>query len=544
MNILNTPQFTGKTKGAKASGGDVLNVLGNHKQLTPEQLKALQAKGKLKGDSGVFETLLKESNQKQNPKLAKLAANKNLKDPLAAKQTKGMPGQQLLANQQLAPEQKQVSNPAAQKNHGKVQDEVKGQIKSQVKGHGKVQAQVIDPKLQNRIPNIAPQGKQVQQRTLTPGMKQQAQAGIKNHNRDVMNQPVGAEVGKLQIPIQKGNHQVTPQGERPVARVLKLGQSKNIKATQNNPQINAGQLGKMNNPQVQAQNNVVMNQRPVAMVGPQAQSMNATQKASVHAAQNKAPVKNSNLVDFSTFMKKQNPQAKNRIASKHAAYEKKAAKKSMFKSRIDKTLPHAVKKQATPTKLQDVMFKGKNEEMGANLDQQMNNQNIQNVGKAAAATVGTEQTAKVFDMAQMTGTNTSEEVIAKIQDYAIQTKFSNEPQLEFTFKHHDLGQIDLTVQKAVGDQMNILVGANSTEAMKFFTQNQGELLQSLTQAGISVADFKLESSGKSNNQNLSQNSGGNGQNTQKEHQSQSGQRQEEQQKRAELWDQLKDKEAA
>ena len=72
------------------------------------------------------------------------------------------------------------------------------------------------------------------------------------------------------------------------------------------------------------------------------------------------------------------------------------------------------------------------------------------------------------------------------------------------FRHQELGQVDLTIQKAGGDQLNIMVGANSTEAMKFFTQNRGELLQSLTQAGVSVGDFKLDSSSKSNNQNLSQ----------------------------------------
>ena len=171
-------------------------------------------------------------------------------------------------------------------------------------------------------------------------------------------------------------------------------------------------------------------------------------------------------------------------------------------------------------------FNTQKEDVSAGLEQNMNNQNIQVVAKAATAGVATEGAAKVFDINTMNSSMGADEVIAKIQDYAIQTKFSNEPQLDFSFKHNELGQIDLTVQKGAGDQLNIMIGANSTEGMKFFAQNKGELLQSLTHAGISVGDFKLDSSGKSNNQNLSQNNGGNGQSTNKEHQSQSGQRQE------------------
>ena len=378
MKLFNTQQIQAKGKGAKAFGSNMLDVLGNHKHLTPEQMKALKAKGKLNTNPEAFETLLKDSKN------------------------------------QLASKKQTVTNKSG--------------------------AQTLAKQI---IPN-------------------------------------------------------------------------NLKAAPKQPTLikNAGVQAKSQTPQ-HAQK-TVMNQ-------------------------------SSKLVDFNSFMKKQSPQAKTRIQANQASYAKKNAHKSMFKAKIDESLPHVAKKPVAQTKLQDVMFKSGDQSADMNMtpEQQFSNQQLLgNTAKVATAGAAIDQTAKVFDMNQIPTTASADEVIAKIQDYAIQTKVNNEPQLDFSFRHQDLGQVDLTIQKAGGDQLNILVGANSTEAMKFFTQNQGELLQSLTQAGVSVADFKLDSSSKSNNQNLSQNSNGNNQDTHKQHQSESGQRQEEQQRRSELWDQLKDKEAA
>lgn len=499
---MNTPQIQGKAKGAKASGQNMLDVLGNHKNLTPEQMKALKAKGKLNNSNPeAFETLLNDS-----------------KNQLAGKNASQKQTASLLQNTSKQPTAKNL----------------------------------VPNKLQQAAPQASAQvSKQVDPRLAKAmGLKTQ-QPQLKNHNKDIMNQPVGPEFNQKMMPKQAQNHQVVPQGETKVARVLKLGQSKNIKATQNNPEVKLAkntQQMPMTSKQVELAGRLETRIPQVATKqSPMAQAVPAQMMAlNVQQTQKAAVANNPKLVDFNSFMKKQSPQAKARIQASQASYAKKNTHKSMFKAKIDESLPHVAKKPMAQTKLQDVMFKSADQSADMNMtpEQQMANQNMMNVGKVGAAVVGTEQVAKVFDMNQMPANATADEVIAKIQDYAIQTKVNNEPQLDFSFRHQELGQVDLTIQKAGGDQLNILVGANSTEAMKFFTQNQGELLQSLTQAGVSVGDFKLDSSSKSNNQNLSQNSNGNSQDTHREHQSESGQRQEEQQRRAELWDQLKDKEAA
>jgi len=502
----------GKAKEAKAAPGNVLDVLGNHKQLTPEQAKALQKLGKIKQDNGGFETILKDSQKNQMP------------------ETKGD------VKELLSTGKKQI--PALQLKKESVQANPKFDMET---------APVLGKK----------QGLRQTAKLHQSALNSQVKPELNVHNKDILNQAVSPEVAQVKMPMKQAiNHQVTPQGDTQIARVLKLGQSKNLKASQNNPQVDQAKLGNQSEainikaaqaPKV-AQAAKMMNPlnqgiQAQAQVLPQQAMPTAAAIASTQLATNKAPIKNSNLVDFDTFMKKQNPQTRNRIATQHNIYENK--NKSMFNAKkIDDSLPEVVRKPATQTKLQDVMYGSKSENMSTTMDQQMNNSNMQVMTKAAPVAVGAEQTAKVFDMSNMNASMKSDEVIAKIQDYAIQTKFSNEPQLDFTFNHSELGQVDLTVQKAAGDQLNIMIGANSVEGIKFFNQNQGELLQSLTQAGISVGDFKLDSSSKSNNQNLSQNSSGNGQGTHKEHQSESGQRQEERQRRSDLWDQIKDKEAA
>jgi hypothetical protein len=58
--------------------------------------------------------------------------------------------------------------------------------------------------------------------------------------------------------------------------------------------------------------------------------------------------------------------------------------------------------------------------------------------------------------------------------------------------------VDLVVQKAHGDQVSIMINTHSMEGSKFFTKNQGELLQTLVQSGVNVSDLKLDSSSNTN----------------------------------------------
>ena len=99
--------------------------------------------------------------------------------------------------------------------------------------------------------------------------------------------------------------------------------------------------------------------------------------------------------------------------------------------------------------------------------------------------------------------------------------------------------------KGAGDQVNILISAQSAEGAKFFQQHHNELMQSLNQAGVQVADFKLDTSSQSNN-NSQQDSSRQFNGQEKQHaQHEQNRRDNESQKRHELWAHLnKEKELA
>jgi len=103
--------------------------------------------------------------------------------------------------------------------------------------------------------------------------------------------------------------------------------------------------------------------------------------------------------------------------------------------------------------------------------------------------------------------------------------------------------IDLQVTRTGSNELNIMINSRTQEGAKFFTQNQGELLQSLSQAGIQVADLKLDSSSSTN---LSQN--GNESSPGQSEKGQPGQprdqRNSDSKKREELWKLFDQREAA
>ena len=156
--------------------------------------------------------------------------------------------------------------------------------------------------------------------------------------------------------------------------------------------------------------------------------------------------------------------------------------------------------------------------------------------------------AKIFDLNSLTVTNdkSSSDVINQIQNYIIRSSVANQPEVQMSFKHSDLGQVDLLVQKGMGDQLNVSIGTHTAEGAKFFAQNHGDLLNTLNQSGLNIKDIKLDSS-QGTQQNLSQDSSrqdsqfqGRGQ----QHQSQSGERQEDARRREALWKSFQDKEVA
>ncbi len=271
----------------------------------------------------------------------------------------------------------------------------------------------------------------------------------------------------------------------------------------------------------------------------QTEAVAVTNKPMQVAGQEATNEKSGKLLNLNEFMLKQSPTVKMNAAK--SAY--KPMNKSMFNKKIENSLQGVITKPSNDMKVQDMILAQTNGESGEQLSSQFGNQLNQNMAK------GTEQSAavgKVLDINQLQGTQSTEEVISKIQDYIIQTKHGAQAKVELSFEHRELGQVHLQVQKTDGDQLNIQIGSNQQAGMDFFTKNQGELLAKLAQAGIQVGDFKIDSSSNSSNQNLSDNSKQQqfGQEGKGQHNSQSGQRDSDSRRREELWNQFSEKDVA
>lgn len=154
--------------------------------------------------------------------------------------------------------------------------------------------------------------------------------------------------------------------------------------------------------------------------------------------------------------------------------------------------------------------------------------------------------SKIFEMSQVVEADISntDQLINKISDYIIQSKVSNEPRVELSMNHQELGKVDIMVEKASNDMINISITPNTIDGKSFFNLHKGELLNVLSNSGIQIAEFKLETS--SSNNNLSQNNSNQSfsQNGQGQHQSQKNQQDAESQRRQELWDMFSNREVA
>lgn len=172
---------------------------------------------------------------------------------------------------------------------------------------------------------------------------------------------------------------------------------------------------------------------------------------------------------------------------------------------------------------------------------------VNNVFKMDNASTSLDSSnSKVFEMSQVVEADISntDQLINKISDYIIQSKVSNEPRVELSMNHQELGKVDIMVEKASNDMLNISITPNTVDGKSFFMANKGELLSVLNNSGIQIADFKLDTS--SSNNNLSQNNSNQsfGQNSQGQHQSQKNQQDAESQRRQELWDMFSNREVA
>lgn len=156
-------------------------------------------------------------------------------------------------------------------------------------------------------------------------------------------------------------------------------------------------------------------------------------------------------------------------------------------------------------------------------------------------------TDKVFNMSNIKSDNPNQ-IMTQITDYIVQAKAAKEPTVSMRVNHDELGMLDITVRKGQGigqDTISISIGAHSTDGKSFFQQNSKDLFSHLNQAGISISDFKVEtpSTTARNEFDMSQ-QGRQGANGERNFGSEQNQRRHDQDRRQELWDVLKDKEAA
>ena len=154
------------------------------------------------------------------------------------------------------------------------------------------------------------------------------------------------------------------------------------------------------------------------------------------------------------------------------------------------------------------------------------------------------EASKSMDINQiLKSSDTTETVIGKIQDYIIQSKVSNDPNVQLRFNHSELGNVDLQVQKMSGDNISVTITSNSADAVKFFTENKAELLQTLTSSGLNISDLKLESNTSTNKDPNSQQNQSFADSKSEFSGSKQGQQDKESKRREELWE-LFDKETA
>jgi len=259
----------------------------------------------------------------------------------------------------------------------------------------------------------------------------------------------------------------------------------------------------------------------------QATSKNATE-----------PKPTKGLMDLNDFIANQSQSQKGSIGKNPY---KSQMSDSMFAKKIEADAPKlSTSSSETPMKVTDLMLMD-DSQMGQDSGSEFLGQKAPTT---IAATGATAAAAKTFDMGQLTSSNQAD-IIGQIQDYILQSKVSSEPTVQMSFDHKDLGMVDLTVSKGQNNHISVMINSHTAEGSKFFTQHQTELLQSLTQSGVQVSEFKLDTSSNTNQNNNNQNQSSSGGN-QKEQSAGNDkqQRNEDSRRREELWNLFNNKDAA
>ena len=171
---------------------------------------------------------------------------------------------------------------------------------------------------------------------------------------------------------------------------------------------------------------------------------------------------------------------------------------------------------------------------------------LEGIGKAEKADVGVGQQQKVFDLNSLKGQKLdAENVMTQITDYVMQARASKEPSVNLKMNHQDLGMIDITVNRAGNSMVRIALRAQDQKAKVLLGQHRESLMKHLSQVGVNVTDLKVElqSASRDSASNQQHASAGQGQ-SQQQFGSESNQRRQEQQRREDLWNVLREKEVA
>lgn len=167
-------------------------------------------------------------------------------------------------------------------------------------------------------------------------------------------------------------------------------------------------------------------------------------------------------------------------------YEK-SVQRSLFKKDLKSKLSE-ISRPRPDTNIMELMLEQDIKSVDRNIQMPLMDKNSfgttgQNIAKGSA----------VFELNNLSNTSDRSVIIDQIQNYIVQAKATNQPRVQMSFHHQELGIVDLQVQKAELGQVNIMITTNTQEGMKFFNQHQGDLLGSLSNSGIKVSDFKLDS---------------------------------------------------
>jgi len=247
-------------------------------------------------------------------------------------------------------------------------------------------------------------------------------------------------------------------------------------------------------------------------------------------------IKNNELLDFNQFMNKQSPVVQKRMAMhSYGNHQERKLFEQKFDAKVETSL------LARP---QEKEISIASQETKDNLAQNLMQNSEQH---RHAQVVRAEAQPMIFDMNKLTGSTDTQKVIDQIQSYIVQTRAGNEQRVEMSFNHHDLGKIDLMVEKMGKDALNIRIQTHGNEGASFFHKHQNELLQTLNNSGIQVGHLKLENAPTNtanNNQQFAQGRSDQGHEGHPQQSASQNQQRQDSERRAELWKLLSEREAA